>query len=382
MGNVVVREMKVVWLGLRGFPGVMGGVEAHAEKICPRLVQLGCDTEVIARSPYVPAGTTEFRGVRVRRLWAPRSKYLESFIHSFLGVLYCAVKRPDIVHIQAIGPAIMTPLARLLGLRVIVTHHGPDYDRQKWGGLAKLVLRRGEAWGMRFANARISISETIEAAMGAHYGVECVRIPNGVDLPALPGSAERLEQFGLVARHFVLLVSRLVPEKRHEDLIRAFSIAQIPGWKLALVGSSDHPDRYTARINELAQTTPNVVTTGFQSGETLKQLFAHAGLFVLPSSHEGLPIALLEALSYGLPVLASDIPANREVGLAEEQYFALGDVEQLAERFRVFARSPNGSVDRDQVRRWVAERYSWDAASRTTLQVYHGVLGHTGQPAL
>lgn len=369
--------MKVVWLGLRGIPGVMGGVEAHAEQICPRLVDLGCGTEVIVRSPYVPPGTTEFRGVRLRRLWAPRSKHLEAFAHSFLGVLYCALKRPDLVHIQAIGPAIMTPLARLLGLRVIVTHHGLDYDRQKWGQLAKRVLRLGEAWGMRFANARIAISETIESQMRADYGVDCVRIPNGVDLPVLPDSTQRLEPFGLVPGRFVLLVSRLVPEKRHEDLIRAFSKAKIADWKLALVGSSDHPDSYTAHIEELAANTPRVVMTGFQTGETLRQLFAHAGLFVLPSSHEGLPIALLEALSYGLPTIASDIPASLEVGLPAEQYFPLGDTARLSERIEFLAARPHGPSDRERLRRWIAERYSWNDTSRATFAVYNSALGQT-----
>src|SRR5664280_2300003 len=119
-------------LGLRGFPNVQGGVETHAEHLCPLLVEMGCDVTVLVRSPYhsIEIGS-EWKGVKFVTLWAPKSKGLEAILHSFLGVLYAAIKRPDILHIQAIGPAIMTLPARLLGLRVVVTHHGPDYDRQK-----------------------------------------------------------------------------------------------------------------------------------------------------------------------------------------------------------------------------------------------------------
>ncbi|UHD17111.1 glycosyltransferase family 4 protein [Thiocapsa bogorovii] len=368
--------MDVVWLGFRGFPGVMGGVETHAEQICPRLAELGCTVEVIGRAGYLPTQNVGVPGVRMTRLWAPRSKNLEAFVHTFLGVLYAGIRRPEILHIQAIGPAIMTPLARLLGLRVVVTHHGPDYDRQKWGRLAKWVIKRGESWGMRFANERIVISETIQAHVRHAYGLDSVRIPNGVTLPVIPAEEDALAGFGLTAGRYVLLVSRLVPEKRHDDLIGAFAKAGLPGWKLVIVGCADHPDQYSARVEALAEATPGVVMAGFQTGDVLRQLFAHAGVFVLPSSHEGLPIALLEALSFGLPVLASDIPANLEIGLPAEHYFPLGDVVILAERLRELADAGRDPAYSDRVRGWVSDRYSWELVSQLTLDVYRRVLGH------
>ncbi len=366
--------MEVMWLGLRGFPGVMGGVETHAEQICLRLAKLGCKVEVIVRTGYLPAQNIDVPGVRMTRIWAPKSKNLEAFVHTFLGVLYAGIRRPDVLHIQAIGPAIMTPLARLLGLRVVVTNHGPDYDRQKWGYFAKWMIKQGESRGMRYANARIVISETIQAHVLKTYGLESVRIPNGVTLPDLTAETDALARFGLEAGRYVLLVSRLVPEKRHDDLIRAFAKAAIPGWKLAIVGCADHPDEYSAHIEGLAAETPGVVLAGFQTGDALKQLFAHAGFFVLPSSHEGLPIALLEALSFGLPVLASSIPANLEIGLSAEHYFPLGDIEVLAQRLGEFADMGWDAAQAEGVRRWVSERYSWDLASRSTLDVYRTVL--------
>lgn len=367
--------LKVMMLGLRGFPNVQGGVETHAEHLCPLLVELGCDVTVLARSPYQPKDIGPvWKGVKFVSLWAPRSKGLEAILHSLLGVLYAAVKRPDILHIQAIGPAIMTLPARLFGLRVVVTHHGPDYDRQKWGRFAKWVLQTGERFGMRWSNGRIVISEVIRSLVRGKHGRESTLIPNGVVLPALPDTMETLTAFGLEQGKYVLLVSRLVPEKRHLDLIEAFSRAALPGWKLAIVGASDHPDAYVQQVLDTAAATPGVVCTGLQTGQALSELYAHAGMFVLPSSHEGLPIAMLEALSYGLPVVASDIPANLEVGLPAEHYFPLGNVDALAKRLREFAAQPLRPEARDTRRAWVSERYDWHDIARRTLAVYRAVL--------
>lgn len=367
--------MRVVVLGLRGFPKVQGGVETHAEHLCPLLVELGCDVTVLARSPYQPKDIGPvWKGVKFVSLWAPRSKGLEAILHSLLGVLYAAVKRPDILHIQAIGPAIMTLPARLFGLRVVVTHHGPDYDRQKWGRFAKWVLQTGERLGMRWSQGRIVISEVIRNLVRNKHARESTLIPNGVVLPVLPDTTGMLSAFGLEAGRYALLVSRLVPEKRHLDLIEAFRRAALPGWKLAIVGASDHPDAYVKQVLDAAAATPGVVCTGLQTGQALRELYAHAGIFVLPSSHEGLPIAMLEALSYGLPVVASDIPANMEVGLPAGHYFPLGDVDALAARLGEFAAQPLTVEARDARRAWVSERYDWHDIARRTLAVYRAVL--------
>ena len=369
------RPIRVAFLGLRGFPHVQGGIEAHAEHLCPLLQEMGCEVEVIVRSSYMSAAQgNEWRGVRFVRVWAPKSKGLEAIVHTFIGVLVAAVRRPDILHIQAIGPALLAPLARLLGLKVVVTHHGPDYDRQKWGRFAKTMLRLGESFGMRWSLGRIVISEVIRALVREKYGCDSTLIPNGVTLPVLPASHEVLDAFGLQPGRYVVLISRLVPEKRHLDLIVAFRRANLPGWKLAIVGASDHPDAYGHSVLDAAEKTPGVVCTGFQSGAGLAELFGHAGLFVLPSSHEGLPIALLEALSYGLPVIASDIPANLEVGLPPECYFPLGDAAALAERLAKFAEMPLTLEARDARRQWVAARYDWRSIARQTVDVYRTVL--------
>jgi glycosyltransferase involved in cell wall biosynthesis len=372
----VSKPLSVMWLGLRGFPAVQGGVETHAEHICPLLAELGGDVHVVTRSPYQPKDVGDvWMGVHFHSLWAPHSKGLEAILHTFLGVLYAGfVRRPDVLHIQAIGPAIMTPLARLLGLKVVVTHHGPDYDRQKWGRFAKIVLQIGERFGMRWSNGRIVISQVIRDIVRDKHGRESTLIPNGVVLPALPSTTGNLAPFGLTPGKYVVLVSRLVPEKRHLDLIEAFRRAHLADWKLAIVGSSDHPDAYTRQVLEAAAGTPGVVCTGFQSGQGLRELYAHAGLFVLPSSHEGLPIAMLEALSYGLPVVASNIPANLEVGLPAEHYYPLGDVDALVARLREFAARPLTPETRESRRAWVSERFDWRDITRRTMAVYQTVV--------
>ncbi len=374
------KSMSIMWLGLRGFPNVQGGVEKHAEHLCPWLAEMGCEVTVIVRSSYQPSIVgPEWRKVRFHTIWAPRSKSLEALVHTFLGVLYAAIKRPDVLHIQAIGPGLMTPLARLLGLRVVVTHHGPDYDRQKWGTFAKTVLRLGEYCGMRFSNARIAISEVIRQIVRKNHDVECALIPNGVDLPSIHGSVSTLNRFGLEPARYVLLVSRFVPEKRHHDLIEAFVQARLYGWKLALVGGADHRDGYTQSVLDAARQLPDVICTGFQTGEALKELYEHAGIFALPSSHEGLPIALLEAMSYGLPAIASDIPANMEINCSDIDYYPVGDIDSLASLLKIRAEEKQEQGRRERLRQFVLDRYKWRDVAAKTHEIYQEVIVGSGK---
>src|SRR5688500_8129642 len=240
-----LNSLRVMMVGLRGCPGVQGGVEAHAEHLCPLLADLGFDVTVLTRSSFQPSGVgPKWKGVKLITIWAPRSKGLEAFIHTFFGVIDAAVDRPDVPHIHAVGPAIMALPARILGLKVVVTHHGPDYDRQKWGRFARFVLQLGEFFGMRMSQRRIVISNVIRELVRKKHKVDSDLIPNGVVFPEMPVTSHALKTFGLDAGRYVLLVSRLVPEKRHKDLIQAFQMAGLPAWKLVLVGSSDHPDAY------------------------------------------------------------------------------------------------------------------------------------------
>lgn len=366
--------MKIIVLGLRGFPRVAGGVEAHCENLYPLLAKLGCSVEVVVRSPYVPAETTSWRGVTLTRLWSPRRTGLETLLHTLLGVFYAAWRRPDVLHIHSIGPALFTPLARLLGLRVVLTHHAPDYRQQKWGRVGRWLLKTGERLGLRFADEVISVSRHGAQDLMRLYGREATVVPNGV--PAFPARAidPVLRELGLTPGHYVLHVGRAIPDKRQDDLIRAYGKAPLDGWKLVLVGDTSGKDEYSRRVRELAAADPRVVLAGFRSGGALQSLFTNAGCFALPSAIEGLPIAMLEALGAGCPVVASDIPANHEVELPGCCYVPVGDCDALAAALAAVPTQVSRS-EWARLQRSVQTDFDWSAIAARIADIY-------GMPAM
>ena len=371
-----MSRREIYMFGFRGFPQVQGGIETHAENLAPRLVELGRRVTVCMRSPYVTPNIPKvWRGVRVLRLWTLSNKYVETLLHSVVCAIVAMVRRPALVHIHGIGPAIVTPLLRAVGLRVVVTHHGEDYNREKWGWAARMVLRTGEAVGMRYANKRIAVSRSIGDLVTSKYGKPCEVVPNGVVFSDIPQQSDKVVELGLEPGRYVLAVGRLVPEKRQLDLLRAFLAAALPGWKLAIVGKIDHQNEYADQLVREAAGHENVVMAGFQTGDGLRQLYAHAALFVLPSSHEGLPIVLLEALSYGLPVLVSDIAPNLEVVTDPEHIFHVGDCEEMRAKLSMLTVSRLNADEREAVRRESALRYDWSDIALRTLDIYDDLLG-------
>lgn len=362
--------LRIIAVGLRGMPGVQGGVETHAAELYPRLVKLGAEVTVFGRQGFRPAGvTSQWQGVRLRWLWAPRRRGFEAAVHTALAVLYAGISRPDVLHIHAVGPSITLPLAKILGLRVVVTHHGEDYLREKWNRAERSVIRLGERFAVSLADSMITVSASLHAAMRARYGREATWIPNGVTQAETVAEPALLERYGLEAGKYAIEVGRLVPEKRQLDLIAAFRRARLEDWKLVLVGSSQGDHRYATAVQQAAADDSAIVCTGALSPAQTRQLLASAGVFVLPSSHEGLPIALLEAVAHGVPSLASDIPGSREVGLEPNCYFAVGETELLAQRLHEIAVNPE--MRAASVARYaeISRRYDWDAIAQTTLTV-------------
>ena len=370
------RSLRVTMLGIRGFPNVQGGAEKHAQNLAAALADLGCEVEAIVRSPFVAADTSRrWQNVSLTRVWAPRVTGAEAFVHTFLGVLLCAAgRRPDILHIHAIGPALFTPLARALGLRVVVTYHSSNYLHKKWGPFARTILWLGERAGMTFANGGIAVSDGLAKNLTLAHHASVITIPNGIDRPAYVRTTERLRKLGLVPTRYVLMVARIDEDKRQLDLIAAYARLRIPGWKLALVGAADYSSAYAREVDKAAASTPGVVLVGHQSGAALAELFTHAGCFVLPSRFEGQPIAVLEAASYGLPVVLSDIPAHREIAIPRARYFAVGDTAALAAQLEQVCAAPAAErLDAMDCARLMA-KHDWRTISQRTLAVYRGAL--------
>jgi len=366
--------MKIAILGTRGFPNIQGGVEKHCEGLTINLVKLGCEVVVFTRKPYVNKSLKEFDGVTLIALPAFRHKSLEAFCHTFIGIFAALRYKPDILHIQGIGPGLFTPLARILGMNVVLTSHGSNYKHLKWGKFAKLVLRLGEFLGVIFANEVIAISKTIADEIKKKYRRDAEIIPNGVATAQVYKSNGVIKKYGLEKGKYILAVGRFVPEKAFDNLIAAYSKLPTPNSKLVIVGNADHEDKYSLDLKKKAGENSNIVLTGFLTKEPLRELYSHAGLFVLPSYYEGLPIVLLEAVSFGLSCIASDIPANKEVGLSEERFFKAGDVEALAEKMKEFADRPFKEEEKRKQMDMIAQRYNWEEIAERTLDVYRKVM--------
>ena len=357
--------MKICAIGLRGIPDVMGGIESHCQQLYPKMVKQGAKVTVLARSPYVKEKRFNFEGVEVISVWALRHKLLETFLHTFIAIIYARLfVRPDIVHLHAVGPAIFTPLARLLGMKVMVTHHGADYDRQKWSSFAKKVLRFGEKMGIVYGNKILVVGRSLSEALKVSFPEHAEKIsfvPNGM-LPTLTGklsSSYLPKDLDIESQNYVLAVGRLVPEKGFHDLVEAFKESST-STKLFIVGDADHQDDYSKKLRMSASS--NVVFAGRRSGDELKALYQHASVFVLPSYHEGLPIVALEAISAGCDVLLSDIAPNVDIEAPSDCYFGVGNVNELAKKLSTFS-NLNLSLDREVF----LQKYNWESISEITL---------------
>ncbi len=362
--------MKIVVTGTRGIPNVMGGVETHCEELFPRIAERGFDVAVIRRSNYVKDDLKEWKGVKLVTLPSPKKKSFEAIIHTFHAINRAKKLGADVLHVHAIGPALLVPYAKLLGMKVVLTHHGPDYDRDKWGFTAKTILKLGERMGCMFADDVIVISNVIKDMIARKYGrtKNVHLISNGVSEPEICECPEYFEELGIEKRKYILGMCRFVPEKNLHHLVEAFakwkrSNTDNADIKLVLAGDTDFEDTYSLGLKEMARKN-GVVLTGFIKGRMLHSLLTNCKCYCLPSSHEGLPIALLEAMSYGVKVLVSDIPANLEVGLPKDNYFRCGDVDELADKLGKIISQPLQHVGYDM------SKYDWDKIADEVAEIY------------
>ena len=362
--------MKIVVTGTRGIPDIMGGVETHCEELFPRIAAKGYDVTVIRRKSYVHDSLQEWKGVKLADVETPKKKSFEAIIHTFRAINEAKRLGADVLHVHAIGPALLVPYAKLLGMKVVFTHHGPDYDRDKWGLAAKTMLKLGEWMGCKYADHVIVISNVIKDLIAKRCGrtANVHLIYNGVPEPEICDYPEYFEELGIEKGRYILGMCRFVPEKHLHDLVDAFSKLKIEKGKIKLVlaGDTDFEDDYSRHLKQKAREN-GVVLTGFIRGRKLHSLLTNALCYSLPSSHEGLPIALLEAMSYRLPVVTSSIPANLEVGLDAECYHEVGDVEALTKKLEQIVSRPLQRIDYDM------SKYDWDVIAGQVADIYKEV---------
>jgi glycosyltransferase involved in cell wall biosynthesis len=356
-------------------PHVSGGVEMHCEQLIPRLKKRRPEDQftVVGRRFYCPTDVSEFDGIRIVALAHARGKYFETISNTLIGLLYARFRlHADILHIHAIGPALVAPLAKMLGMRVLVTHHGADYNRARWNVFAKAVLHAGEFCAVHFADHIISVSPSAADHLRRRYRSRSSRIsfiPNGSNhmtgADAGDGASQLvLSRYGLNRRDYIITVGRLVPEKGIETLIHAYRGLPGPS-NLVVVGGASSEDRYAEYLHR--ESDERVMFTGTVDPADIRVLLANAALFVLASRHEGLAIAALEAAASGCPVLLSDIQANLDLGLPTTNYFRTGDEDDL--RRKLYAPHQAYLVPSTNFLR----NYDWDKISDETNAVYEAL---------
>lgn len=335
--------MKIAMLGQKGIPAHSGGVERHVDGLATRLVEAGHKVVVYCRKYYMQDKSYpyEYRGVELAYLPTIRTKYFDAITHTFLATLDVVFRRRDvdIIHYHGIGPALCSWIPRVFRprLRVLVTYHCQDYFQGKWGAFARTMLRIGEWCACAFAHEIIAVSKQLQNYMQVGYDREAIYIPNSVSLPER--TAPRLiKEYGLTSGGYYLIVSRLVPHKGVHHVIEAYERLADEGVvlpKLVIVGGGSHTNSYVKQLHEMAESNPNVIMLGERHGVFLDELYSNAALFIQPSEMEGLSVALLEAMSYGLPVLVSDIAENKEVLSHVGRTFHNKDVADLGKQLQV-----------------------------------------------
>lgn len=325
--------LRIAVVGLRGMTNVIGGIETHCRNLYPPLARKRPDFDITVyqRKAYHQKNTGFPANLMVQSIWAPKQRAFEAFLHTLFAILAASIKvGPRILHIHAIGPGIWTPLARLFGMRVIVTIHARDYDRPKWNWPIVAGLKLGENLSCRFADAVVCVSQAGLEDLSARYPHHAARfkaIPHGLDPPLDPEGAGAgvFEELGVQPGRYLLAVGRFDRTKRFHDLVCARKRLGKDAMPLVIVGSAVGDHEVFADL-----ACEGVVLAGSRFDHELVQLYRNASLFIHPSQMEGFGLVVLEALNIGIPIALSDLPQHREFGLADHFYFPVGDIAAIA----------------------------------------------------
>ena len=314
-----MKKLKIAMIGHKRIPSREGGIEIVVEELATRMVEAGHEVYVYNRKGHHVSGKEndtqqlrEYKGIRIITIPTFANKKLNAIVYSFLATLRALFGRYDVIHYHAEGPCAMLWIPHLFKIRTVATIHGLDWQRSKWGGFATKFLLFGEKIAAKYADEVIVLSHNMQQYFKDTYNRETVLIPNGITKPHLKSDTHIKEKWGLEKDSYILFLARIVPEKGLHYLLDAFCEIKTDK-KLVIAGGSSHTDDYMKEISEKASQDSRILMTGFVQGELLEELYSNAYIYVLPSDVEGMPISLLEAMSYGNCCLISDIAENMEV---------------------------------------------------------------------
>lgn len=370
-------KLRIAMLGHKRIPSREGGVEIVVGELSARMAKCGHTVTCYNRKGHHVSGKefdtealSEYNGVRIKNVFTVQKGGLAAVTSSFFAALKAAFGRYDVVHFHAEGPCAMLWLPKLLGKRCIATIHGLDHQRAKWGKFASWYILTGERCAVRFADEIIVLSEGVQKYFKDNYGRETVFIPNGI-VPAEKKEAEEISRkFALEKEGYILFLGRLVPEKGLRYLIKAYKSLDTDK-KLVIAGGASDTADFESEIKAMASDDNRIIFTGFVQGRILEELYSNAYVYVLPSDLEGMPLSLLEAMSYGNCCLTSDIPECADLTGEYGLTFRKGNVSDLKDKLQFLCDCPEKVFQcRDGSAQYICNKYSWDDVVYRTLQLY------------
>lgn len=356
------QTLKIAMIGQKGIPAISGGVEKHVEEMAIRLVKQGHEVTVYCRNTYIKEILHEFNGVNLVTIKTINSKSLDAIIYTFKATFHSLFKGYDVYHYHALGPASLCFIPKIFGKKVFVTVHGLDWQREKWGVFGTAYLKFGEFITGHFADKIISVSKQLKGYFIDKYNRNednVIYIPNGVNIENSIEPNE-IKELGLNINDYILFLARLVPEKGAHYLIDAYNKLNTDK-KLVIAGGASFSDDYVGKLNKQAIKNEKIIFTGNVSGKLLIELYCNCFLYVLPSDIEGMPLTLLEALSFGKQVLVSDIQENLQVieNIDNCYYFNKSDVNDLCNKIN-FIISEEKSYNPEDTIKIIEQQYSWE----------------------
>ncbi len=371
------NNLNIVMLGQKRIPSREGGVEIVVEELSTRMAKMGHSVTCLNRKGHHISGKqydgqvlNEYKGVVLKTVPTVNKKGLAAMTASFTGAFYAAFGKYDVVHFHAEGPCAMLWLPKLFGKRCIATIHGLDHKRAKWGKLASAYIMLGEKVAAKYADSIIVLSRAVQEYFRNTYGRETVFIPNGVNKPQIVSPDLITREYNLQKEGYILYLGRLVPEKGIKYLIEAFKQVHT-NKRLVIAGGASDTDEYAKELVELAQEDKRIIFTGFVQGRKLEELYSNAYLYVLPSDLEGMPLSLLEAMSYGNCCIVSDIPECLDVVRNNGIVFKKGNVLELAEKLQDVCDYPEKVMRyKENSAQYVCNKYNWDDVVKKTLELY------------